>query len=271
MPIGCFIAVCQFGSVLADEPVSAQVQAWIVKAKAGDSDAQWHVATAYELGQGAPRDDVEAMKWYRLAAEQGNAAAQNHVADGLYAAKNYTEAMKWYRRAAEQGNAEAQNNLADGLLAGKRYVESLPWYERASAQGNVMATSSLGYLYDLGLGVAQDRHKGFDLYRRAAELGWPQAMWNIANMYGAGQLGAVDIDAACVWTVRAQKFAAPSDQLLRQRISGVLPQLELGLPPDQFARCKREAEAWSPRGNSPDQGFKPPAAPDGSGQAAPVR
>jgi TPR repeat protein len=31
----------------------------------------------YRLGRGVPQDDAEAMRWYRKAAKQGNAQAQN--------------------------------------------------------------------------------------------------------------------------------------------------------------------------------------------------
>ena len=34
----------------------------------------------YENGRGVPQDDAEALKWYRKAAEQGNANAQKHLA-----------------------------------------------------------------------------------------------------------------------------------------------------------------------------------------------
>jgi len=31
----------------------------------------------YAVAHGVPRDDAEAVKWYRMAAEQGHAGAQN--------------------------------------------------------------------------------------------------------------------------------------------------------------------------------------------------
>ena len=47
-------------------------------------------------------DYKEAVKWYRLAAEQGGAEAQNnlgHMYDkGEGVAQDYKEAEKWYRR-----------------------------------------------------------------------------------------------------------------------------------------------------------------------------
>ena len=55
------------------------------------------------------------MKWYRKAAEQNYAEAQNNLgvcyANGQGVAKDEVEAVKWFRKAAEQNYAEAQNNL----------------------------------------------------------------------------------------------------------------------------------------------------------------
>ena len=55
------------------------------------------------------------MKWFRKAAEQNHADAQNWLGvcynNGQGVAKNMTEAMKWYWKAAVQGNEYAQYNL----------------------------------------------------------------------------------------------------------------------------------------------------------------
>jgi TPR repeat protein len=77
----------------------------------------WASATAY--GQGVAKDEVEAVKWYRKAAEQNDAEAQYNLglcyANGQGVAKDEAEAVKWYRKAAEQNDADAQYNL--GLSA----------------------------------------------------------------------------------------------------------------------------------------------------------
>ena len=46
-----------------------------VDANAGDADAQVPLGIAYALGQGVPQDYVEAVSWYRKAADQGNVIA----------------------------------------------------------------------------------------------------------------------------------------------------------------------------------------------------
>jgi TPR repeat protein len=67
-------------------------------------------------------DYKEAAKWYRQAADQGNAGAQNALGE-LYEAgqgvlRDQAEAAKWYRRAAEQGHAAGQYGLAVMYLMG---------------------------------------------------------------------------------------------------------------------------------------------------------
>ena len=55
------------------------------------------------------QDYAEAVRWHRLAAEQGNASAQNNLGFmygiGRGVPQDYAEAVRWYRLAAEQGNA----------------------------------------------------------------------------------------------------------------------------------------------------------------------
>ena len=71
----------------------------------------------YGKGRGVQQDYAEAVRWHRLAAEQGNALAQLvqsrvHVRHSVVAYRRTdAEAVRWYRLAAEQGNARAQNNL----------------------------------------------------------------------------------------------------------------------------------------------------------------
>lgn len=65
----------------------------------------------YDLGDGVPKNDAEAVKWYRRAAEQGNAAAPSNLGvmyeTGQGVTWDYAEAVKWWRKAAEQGLATA--------------------------------------------------------------------------------------------------------------------------------------------------------------------
>ena len=89
--------------------------------------------------------------------------------------KNYLEALKWYRMAADQGNTLGQNNLGvmyeHGLGVDKNYVEALKWYRKAADQGYPLAQSNLGFLYQHGLGVEKNYLEALKWYRLAADQG----------------------------------------------------------------------------------------------------
>jgi TPR repeat protein len=199
---------------VAEQFFSAEIRELMTRASAGDAEAQFQVGVAFDSGEGAPRDAALAMKWYRAA--------------------------------AGQGYVEAENSLGSALQAQKRYDEARPWYEKASARGHAPATNNLAYLYDFGLGVAQDKPRALDLYTRAADLGWAEAMWNIANMYGAGQLGEKDLVRACIWSKRAKKFASPAEGRLLELLGQAIPYLENTLSREQLASCNRQWEGWVP-------------------------
>ena len=75
--------------------------------------------------------------------------------------KNYSEAVKWYRKAAEQGDADAQFNLGACYFLGngveKNDSEAVKWWRRAAEQGNAKAQEvlrCLGIFYSSDLGTA---------------------------------------------------------------------------------------------------------------------
>ena len=72
----------------------------------------------FSSGTSQAQDLEEAARENRIAAEQGDAGAQNSLgvsyANGQGVAQDYAEAIRWYRAAAEQRLAEAQFNL--GLM-----------------------------------------------------------------------------------------------------------------------------------------------------------
>ena len=71
------------------------------------------------MARACRRTTPRRVKWYRLAADQGDASAQYNLGVMYHFGKgvpqNYAEAAKWYRLAADQGNANAQHSL--GLMS----------------------------------------------------------------------------------------------------------------------------------------------------------
>jgi TPR repeat protein len=166
-------------SGLVPEEASDQVRDLAAAALAGDAEAQFDLAVAYDYGDGVRKDDGEAARWYRRAAEQGHPSAQNDLGylyeTGEGVGPDMAEAVRWYRRAAGQGLALAQNNL--GLLhqSGKGVERddgaAAQWFRRAAEQGHHGAQHNLAILYDEGRGVAHNGGEALKWYRLAAEDG----------------------------------------------------------------------------------------------------
>ena len=100
-----------------------------------------------------------------------------------YKENNYADAVKWYKMAAEQGDAEAQNALGacykNGEGVEKDHAEAAKWYRKAAEQGHAKAQSSLGYCYSSGNGVEKDLNEAYKWYRKSAEQGEAQGEFNL--------------------------------------------------------------------------------------------
>ena len=95
----------------------------------------------YSRGQGIPRDDAEAIRWYRLAAEEGNPEAKYSLgvmySKGQGTPQDYTEAIFWFKQLADEGDPDAQYNL--GVLYWKGQgvpadlVQAYAWFSVSAA------------------------------------------------------------------------------------------------------------------------------------------
>ena len=99
---------------------AAQAVAWYRKAaEQGDAVAQNNLGVSYAKGEGVPRDAAQAVAWFRKAAEQGNAVAQKNLgvsyAKGEGVARDVAQAVYWQALAASQGEQTAIDNLAKNL------------------------------------------------------------------------------------------------------------------------------------------------------------
>jgi outer membrane biosynthesis protein TonB len=77
---------------------------WQPLAEQGDVNMQLLIGSIYDLGQGVPQDDAEAVKWYERAANQGSAKGQYQLG-ALYArsaqVKDPFQGYKWLTIAAD--------------------------------------------------------------------------------------------------------------------------------------------------------------------------
>ncbi len=91
-----------------------QAEALRIRAKNGDSEAQYEMSWRQAIGMGLAPNDSESLRWLRLAAEQGHRLAQNNMgaryATGDGVERNAAEAYFWFSQAAEQGDRKAAKN-----------------------------------------------------------------------------------------------------------------------------------------------------------------
>lgn len=77
-----------------------------------------------------------------------------------YTARKYPETMAFWRKAAEQGHARAQNGLGvlyrDGLGVTKDSKQAARWFQASANNGYAYAMFNLGLAYRDGAGVARD-------------------------------------------------------------------------------------------------------------------
>ncbi len=150
-------------------------------------------------------DAVKAM------AMEGNAFAKmemyytyvfsNHVK------RNDKEAFKWCREAAEAGNPDGMMQLgfcyAGGWGVGKDYEEARRWYQKAAELNNSKAMLFLGILYGEGCGVKQDQEEALKWYRKAAKLGERGAMFDLGVAYEGGFVVKKNYGKAVRWFQKA--------------------------------------------------------------------
>ena len=101
---------------------------------------------------------------------------------GVAKDKDPKEAVRWYRKAADHGNAEAQTALRNIYYFGtgipKVDQEGIRWLSKAAEQGFTSAQMKLALVYSMGVSVPADYGKREYWYRRAAELGERVAQTN---------------------------------------------------------------------------------------------
>jgi tetratricopeptide (TPR) repeat protein len=101
------------------------------KAEYGSKEEQYAIGLMFEK----EKNYIEAIKWYKLAAEKGDLYAQNNLGaiykNGLGVTQNYNEGIKWLRMAAEHGSVDDQYNLGEMYEEAKDYTNARMMFEKA--------------------------------------------------------------------------------------------------------------------------------------------
>jgi len=211
------------------------------------------LADQFLSGPVAGQDYVEAARLYRLAAERGDANAQNNLGVlylvGRGVPQDNTEAASWFRRAAEQGLAEAQYNIGSMHVTGEGAVqdnsEAVRWWRLAAAQGYVDAQYNLGVAYFDGFDVPQDFGLAAEWHRLAAEQGHAEAQLNLGRMFLAGDGMEVNNVEAFKWFIlSAERFGQGNEDLR----NAALEERDIAaskMSPDEISTAETLASSWT--------------------------
>ena len=110
---------------------------------AEEAKAQYCVGKMYHKGQGAPEDDLQAVAWYREAADQGYAKAQTNLgwmyANGHGLEQDYVRALASHRPGAAGGARNGGIGMTDRawVLSGGFGIDNLRVEARAPREPGV--------------------------------------------------------------------------------------------------------------------------------------
>jgi|SRR5579872_1463359 len=239
---------------------------WYRKAaKHGNSAAMFNLGAAYYNGDGVAIDDVMSCAWFLLAEEAGyseadaavrRAASENSariteasakVAEmyesGNELPKDEFNALRWYRKAADGGAPEAAVKVAGMLLDGRNpsqaeYMEARKRCQDAADRQYSPGAYGMAIIYQRGLGVAKDPTEAAKWLIRAADLGHPKAMLQLAEAYWRGDGVKADLVAAYMWVWLAYNSNVPGSDRDEEALRKEMGQKDIG-------RAKKKADEWA--------------------------
>lgn len=180
----------------------------------GNAVAQEILGFMSARGEGVPRDDIAALRWFTLAAEAGRAEAQFELGriyrDGVGVTADGKTALQWLRSAADQGKADAYEAVAE-LYLGRN-------------------------------GIPADSAAAAEWLLRAAERGSAQAMYNIGLRHAEGQDAPRDEIEALMWFDLAYGDAVGS---LRDTVAAARMALTERLMPIQVQMALNRSLEWT--------------------------
>ena len=208
--------------------------------------ARYLMAICCDDGLGMPENNVMAFHYYLSVAEDGYEPAYGIVGamyyNGTGVARNYAEAIRWFELAAAQGDITSKYNLGLCYYFGhginnstksireKNYAIASRLFEEVVKDGKGIdiyynALSMLGQCYLFGRGKVQDSSKAFWCFHDAGLNDEKNAQYYLGMFYYTGRDNVVTVDyhIAVEWFTKSanQGVAAAQYELGRCCLYGV--------------------------------------------------
>ena len=235
--------------------LKASIDALIAQEKVDPNDAKslYELAVRCWNGDGGVEMNLfAAVDLYQRAAEMGYAEAQytygmaylKTLHEILPRAAAKAEGVKWLQKAAEQGHEKAQLALAKCYATGegvkKDEVEAFKIYRKAADAGSAEALYELHDFYNLGWsGGTVDKTKAAEALRKSAEMGYVEAQRSLGlHSQHAYNGQAIDLAEAVKWYRLAAAQGDSSSKAYLEHLKDVIPLLEPAEQGDVEAQYK---------------------------------
>ena len=250
--------------------------------------AQNRLGYIYERALVVPRDDEQAISWYRKAAKQGRLEAQSRL---TYLLRNTREGYHWLREAATGGDTLAQEELgapecygpeawpgewkptswfleraesgdprAQAEMGYRLYTgrwtepdesEALRWSLLSAEGGELTAVYVLGLIYTYGSDNVRDPFLGTGWFREAADQGYLPAMPHLGLAYLEGRGALKSLVDAYMW------FRLLSDEPVAWNPDIPRSLAAEQMTPAEIEQAQSNVLAWAKRNSISCPGFRP--------------
>lgn len=194
--------------------------ALVRKARQGDAESQWQVGQIY-VRLGEPARALPMLQAAAVADHPRAAALLGSLhEEGRGTAKSREDAMRWYRLAADRGEARAMAALGRLLLQDRRpeaRESAWQWLRQSARLEDRDGQYHLGWLLAQP-GAARDDIQAYQLFVKAAAQDHVGAQVAAAIHLLAGRGVATDKKAAADWLQRAAKAQDPVAHYLLARM-----------------------------------------------------
>lgn len=202
----------------------------------GDSNAQVEVGDRYyssDFGRKTP-DYAEALKWYTMAAAQGNGKAQYKIGSmyesGVGVERDVVVAENLYRKAAKKGDSAAIFSLGF-ILESRDDAKAADWYIRYEASESKYFGDAgrgffrIGYMHYAGKGFPENKTRAAVWFKKAMAKNNSQAGCFLGAMHIYGQGVKPNFDKATELLARTTNFSCAEPHLLKLAEFGNEPAL----------------------------------------------
>lgn len=174
-------------SVRDSDPVGA-ARLYAEASDLGSAGASSSLGYMHMVGEGVPMNLEKAALYLRRGADGGEVKAMVNLGN-LIMESDPAGALELFERAGENGSVSGMRNAATVLRTGAGMPadpeRAVMWLSRA-AKTDVASMAVLAHILRTGEGVPADKPRAAELYRRAAEAGDADSMYDLAMMLDAG-------------------------------------------------------------------------------------